>query len=42
MSIIQVSMVGNQFAVLEDQTVVSRHNSRGEAIKAAIQYKENN
>lgn len=42
MAIIQVARLGDKFAVLEDSTVVSHHDTRGQAIKAAIQYKEQN
>ena len=44
MSIIQVSRAGSQFVVLEDGVVIpnSRKDTRGEAVKFALDYKENN
>lgn len=44
MSIIQVSRIGSKFAVLEDGAVIpnSYREKRGEAVKFAIEYKENN
>lgn len=44
MSIIQVSRVGSKFAVLEDGTVIpnSQSDTRGEAVKFAIEHKKNN
>ena len=44
MSIIQVSRVGDKFAVLEDGTVIpnSTSDTRGEAVKFALNYKANN
>jgi len=43
MSIIQVARVGTKFAVQEDGNTVPglRFDTRGQAIKAAIQHKEN-
>ena len=42
MSIIQVARQGTHFAVMDGQDTVSTHNTRGQAIAAAIRYKENN
>lgn len=42
MAIIQVTRLGPRFAVLQDQTVASTHDTRGQAISAAIALKENN
>ena len=42
MAIIQVARAGTRFAVLADSNVISTHETRGQAIKAAITYKENN
>jgi|AntRauTorcE11898_2_1112593.scaffolds.fasta_scaffold09096_4 hypothetical protein len=42
MSIIQVVRQGTHFAVRDGQNTVSVHNTRGQAINAAIRYKENN
>jgi len=44
MAIIQVSLVGSKFAVLEDGSPVPnlRFDTRGAALAAAITYKEEN
>ena len=44
MAIIQVSQIGDRFVVLEDNNVIpgSYSDTRGEAVKFAIDYKENN
>lgn len=44
MAIIQVSRIGERFAVLEDGTVIpnSYRETRGEAMRFALDYKENN
>ena len=41
MSIIQVSRIGNRFAVLEDNSVIpgSYSDTRGDAIKFALEYR---
>ena len=42
MSIIQVIRQGTHFAVRDGQNTVSVHNTRGQAITAAILYRVNN
>lgn len=44
MAIIQVTRVGNKFAVQEDGNIIPglSFDTRGQAIAAAVQYKENN
>ena len=42
MSIIQVAHQGTRFAVMDGQDTASTHDTRWQAIAAAIRYKENN
>lgn len=44
MSIIQVARVGTKFAVQEDGNIIPglSFDTRGQAVAAAVQYKENN
>ena len=42
MAIIQVAHQGTRFAVMDGQDIVSVHNTRGQAITAAILYRVNN
>lgn len=41
MAIVQVARSGTRFAVLVDGVEDTTHPTRGEAIKAALTYKEN-